>query len=139
MSVLLIGVTHRDLPLEVFERFGVTADDTPKLLAALTGRDPVSEAVVLATCNRTEIYVKAERFHGAFEDLRDLLVEHPDPQFAAEELVRAAVEAGGRDNVVVVVVVVVVDLDTDIGDDLSVTSPRDEADTAPRAPLSEKE
>ena len=62
MSVLLIGVTHRDLPLEVFERFAVTADDTPKLLAALTARDHVSEAVVLATCNRTEIYVKAERF-----------------------------------------------------------------------------
>ena len=67
--------------------------------------------------------------------LRDLLVEHPDTQVAAEELVRAAVEAGGRDNVTVVVV----DLDADIGDDLSVTSPRDEADTAPRALLSEKE
>ena len=78
MSVLLIGVTHRDLPLEVFERFAVTADDTPKLLAALTARDHVSEAVVLATCNRTEIYVKAERFHGAFEDLRDLLVDLSD-------------------------------------------------------------
>lgn len=78
MSVLLIGVTHRDLPLEVFERFAVTAEDTPKLLATLTARDHVSEAVVLATCNRTEIYVKAERFHGAFEDLRDLLVELSD-------------------------------------------------------------
>ncbi|MEZ5372560.1 MAG: glutamyl-tRNA reductase [Microthrixaceae bacterium] len=78
MSVLLIGVTHRDLPLEVFERFAVTADDTPKLLATLCARDHVSEAVVLATCNRTEIYVKAERFHGAFEDLRDLLVELSD-------------------------------------------------------------
>jgi glutamyl-tRNA reductase len=76
--VLLIGVTHRDLPLEVFERFGVASEDTPKLLATLVGRDHVSEAVVLATCNRTEIYVKAERFHGAFEDLRDLLVEMSD-------------------------------------------------------------
>lgn len=38
----------------------------------------MSEAVVLATCNRTEIYVKAERFHGAFEDLRDLLVDLSD-------------------------------------------------------------
>lgn len=76
--MLLIGVTHRDLPLEVFERFAVTADDTPKLLTTLCSRDHVSEAVVLATCNRTEIYVKAERFHGAFEDLRDLLVELSD-------------------------------------------------------------
>ncbi len=67
--------------------------------------------------------------------LRDLLAEYPDPQVAAEELVRAAVEAGGRDNVTVVVV----NLDGDFGDDLSDTSPRAEADTAPRTSLNEKE
>lgn len=59
--------------------------------------------------------------------MREILQANPDPQVASEELVRAAVEAGGRDNVTVVVV----NLDGGGGDDLSETSPRAEA-TAPR-------
>lgn len=64
-------------------------------------------------------------------EITELLVDHTDPQAAAEALVRAAVEAGGRDNVTVVVV----DL-TDEGADSSqtATSPRMVADTAPRVP-----
>lgn len=70
------------------------------------------------------------------EGLSEILQQHPDPQIAAEELVRAAVEAGGRDNVTVIVI----NLDGDVGDDLSVTSPRQPGeDTAPRNQLSEKE
>lgn len=70
------------------------------------------------------------------ERVREILHQHPEPQIAAEELVRAAVEAGGRDNVTVVVV----NLDGAMGDDLSVTSPRaSDEDTAPRGQLSDKE
>ncbi len=67
------------------------------------------------------------------ERLGEILQENPDPQAASEELVRAAVEAGGRDNVTVVVV----SLDGDVGDDLSETSPRCWADTAPRGAAGE--
>ena len=38
------------------------------------------------------------------ERLHEILQANQDPQAAAEELVRAAVEAGGRDNVSVVVI-----------------------------------
>lgn len=70
------------------------------------------------------------------EQLREILQRTPDPQDAAEELVRAAVGAGGRDNVTVVVV----NLDGDVGDDLSVTSPRDcDENTAPRGRSNEEE
>jgi glutamyl-tRNA reductase len=31
--------------------------------------------VLLSTCNRTEVYVVAERFHGAWQDVRDFLSE----------------------------------------------------------------
>ena len=69
------------------------------------------------------------------ERLREILQQCPDPQVAAEELVRAAVEAGGRDNVTVVVV----NLDGDVGDDLSETSPRQPGDdTTPREIVSEE-
>lgn len=62
------------------------------------------------------------------DEVREILLANPDPQVASEELVRAAVEAGGRDNVTVVVV----NLDGDVGDDTSETSPRAESNTAPR-------
>ncbi len=38
----------------------------------------VTESVVVSTCNRVEIYVEAERFHGAVEEVSRLLAEHAD-------------------------------------------------------------
>ncbi|MCU0268528.1 MAG: glutamyl-tRNA reductase [Acidimicrobiales bacterium] len=75
MSVVVIGLNHRTVPLDLLER--VTVDDArlPKALHDVVGREHVSEAVVLSTCNRTEIYVMAERFHGAYADVRNFLSE----------------------------------------------------------------
>lgn len=71
--MIVVGVNHRTVPLELLERLAVPADRLPKALHDLVSRDDVSEAVVLSTCNRTEIYVQAERFHGAVGDVRDFL------------------------------------------------------------------
>jgi glutamyl-tRNA reductase len=75
VSVVVIGLNHRTVPLDLLER--VTVDDArlPKALHDVVGREHVSEAVVLSTCNRTEIYVMAERFHGAYADVRNFLSE----------------------------------------------------------------
>jgi glutamyl-tRNA reductase len=43
------------------------------VLGDLVGRDDVREAVVLSTCNRTEVYASVERFHPGVGDLRDAL------------------------------------------------------------------
>jgi len=49
----------------------ITGDRLPKLLHALDGAEDVSEVVVLATCNRTEVFLVAERFHSAYSQVRD--------------------------------------------------------------------
>ena len=78
MSILVIGVNHRSGPLALLERVTIAPDHLAKAVAGLAQRDNVREAVVLSTCNRTEVYVVAELFHGAYGDVRDLLCELGD-------------------------------------------------------------
>ncbi len=75
MSVVVIGLNHRSTPLDLLERMTIGDAALPKALHDLISRSDVSEAVVLSTCNRTEVYAVAERFHGAFQDIRDFLAE----------------------------------------------------------------
>jgi len=71
VSVVVVGANHRTASLDLLERMVVSGDRLPKLLHDLDGGDDVSEVVVLATCNRTEVYLVAERFHGAYSQVRD--------------------------------------------------------------------
>jgi glutamyl-tRNA reductase len=75
VSVVVIGLNHRTASLDLLERMTVDAARLPKALHDLAGRANLSEAVVLSTCNRTEVYAVAERFHGGFHDVRDFLAE----------------------------------------------------------------
>ena len=75
MSVVVIGLNHRTVPLDLLERLTIDDSRLPKALHDVVSRDHVSEAVVLSTCNRTEVYVVAEKFHAAYADLRNFLSE----------------------------------------------------------------
>ena len=75
MSVVVIGLNHRTAPLDLLERLTVDDAHLGKALGDVAGREHVSEAVILSTCNRTEIYVVAEKFHGAYRDVRDVLAD----------------------------------------------------------------
>jgi len=75
VSLVVVGLNHRTVPLSLLER--VTVDDArlPKALHDVMSNEHVSEAVVLSTCNRTEVYVVAEKFHPAVGDLRNFFAE----------------------------------------------------------------
>jgi len=73
MSIVVIGVNHRTAPLAVLERLAIAPDHLAKAIVGLVRRDNVREVAVLATCGRTEVYVIAERFHGAYADVTDFL------------------------------------------------------------------
>ena len=75
MSIVVIGVSHRTGTLPLLERLAIRPDQQGKAIAGLVTRHNISEAVVLSTCNRTEIYAVAERFHGAYADIRDFLCD----------------------------------------------------------------
>jgi glutamyl-tRNA reductase len=84
VSVVVIGLNHRTVPIELLERFAVSADALGKALHDLCGRSNIAEAVVLSTCNRTEVYAVADRFHPAYGDIRDFLCDLS--QLAPEDL-----------------------------------------------------
>lgn len=75
MSVLVVGLSHKTGPVDVLERVALDADGARKLTADLLDTEHVSEAVVLSTCNRVEVYVEVDRFHGSVEDVSRLLAE----------------------------------------------------------------
>jgi glutamyl-tRNA reductase len=76
MSILVVGVSHKTAPVALLERLALDGDGVHKLLADAASCDHVSEAAVLATCNRLEVYSEVDRFHGSVEELSRLLVAH---------------------------------------------------------------
>jgi glutamyl-tRNA reductase len=75
VSVVVVGLNHRTVPLELLERMNVSPARLPKVLGDLAGREHISEVVVLSTCHRTEVYAVAERYHGAVQDIRNAFSE----------------------------------------------------------------
>jgi len=75
VSIVVVGLNHKNVPLEILERMTIQKTDLPKALADLTSREHVTEAVVLSTCNRIEVYAFAEKFHGGYEDIRNFFAE----------------------------------------------------------------
>lgn len=75
MSVLVVGISHNSAPMSLLERVALDDDGVQKLVSDAASCDHVTEATVIATCNRLEIYTEVERFHGSVEQLSRLLVE----------------------------------------------------------------
>ena len=69
MAVVAVGINERDVSLDVFEQSAVSERDLPKALQVLCDSEHVSEAVVLSTCLRTEVYAVVERFHDGLADI----------------------------------------------------------------------
>lgn len=91
MSFVVLGLNQRNVHLDVLERAALPGDRLRKALHDLVARPNVNEVVVLATCNRTEVYVAADRFHGAHADLLAFFAELTglEPALAGEHLFAA--------------------------------------------------
>ncbi|NYG58888.1 glutamyl-tRNA reductase [Nocardioides daedukensis] len=86
MSILVVGISHRTAPVEVLEQLSLEPSGVDKLIADVTSCEHVTEAAVLATCNRLEIYAEVDRFHGSVEELSRLLCERGSEFSLADNL-----------------------------------------------------
>jgi glutamyl-tRNA reductase len=76
MSLLVVGLSHRSAPVSVLERATLHADAQVKLLQDTVAAEPATEAAVLATCNRIELYADVDKFHAGVAELSTLLAQH---------------------------------------------------------------
>lgn len=65
MSFLAFGINHRTASVELRERVAFDPNKLAQALASLRQHTGIDEAVVLSTCNRTEIYGYAEQLGDA--------------------------------------------------------------------------
>src|SRR3990167_7587623 len=61
--MLAFGINHHTAPLVIREKLVFQADELPGALRALAEKTPGAEAVILSTCNRTEIYTTHTDHH----------------------------------------------------------------------------
>ncbi|MGW4370428.1 glutamyl-tRNA reductase [Nocardia takedensis] len=112
MSVLLVGISHRSAPVSILEKVAITDTDRPKLIDRMLTSSHVSEAMIVSTCNRVEVYAVVDAFHGGLAEVGELLTRHsglPLPDLTKHAYVRyseAAAEhlfavASGLDSMVV--------------------------------------
>ena len=73
MSVVVVGLNHRTVPLSTLELVAVPEARLPKALHDLVASENLTEVVVVSTCQRTEIYATANRYHPAVAEIRNFM------------------------------------------------------------------
>lgn len=112
MHILAVGLNYRTAPVAVRERFAVAEAEMPEALGRLKATKSILECVIVATCNRTEIYAVVDRhnvcgyhirsfmeqwFGAPIQDFHSHLYIHEDDK-AIEHLFRVT---SGLDSMVV--------------------------------------
>ncbi len=75
MSILVVSVSHRSTSVAHLADLALDPAGSTKLADQLVASEHIEEAVVLSTCNRTELYASVSRFHGALDDATSALAD----------------------------------------------------------------
>ncbi|NUS72209.1 MAG: glutamyl-tRNA reductase [Corynebacteriales bacterium] len=73
MNLLVVGASHQTASIDLLEQASINAHDAPLVLATLLESEFITEAVVVSTCNRVEVYASVTAFHGALADIGAVL------------------------------------------------------------------
>lgn len=84
MQLIVLGLNHKTAPVEIRERFNFSQDKTARVLRRLINNDNINEALLLSTCNRTEIYLVLEDPASGIAFIRTLLKHLSGEQYKAE-------------------------------------------------------
>ncbi|HFD80192.1 MAG TPA: glutamyl-tRNA reductase [Gammaproteobacteria bacterium] len=109
MSLIALGINHRTAPVELRERVAISSERMAEALRDLASLPGVSEAAILSTCNRTEVYCDLQdsephtvsRWLARFHQLEPELIHPHLYRYPDEEAVRHLLRvAGGLDSMI---------------------------------------
>jgi glutamyl-tRNA reductase len=107
MQLFAFGINHQTAPLEVREQVAFNAEGLPGALRHLVDHEPVREAAIISTCNRTEVYcntqepAKAVQWLAGYHQLKPSAVEPYVYTLPRERAVKHAFRvASGLDSMV---------------------------------------
>ncbi|MFT3791383.1 MAG: glutamyl-tRNA reductase [Rudaea sp.] len=74
MALIALGLNHLTAPLDLREKVAFAPEATPGALSDLARQPGINEAMILSTCNRTELYVETDV--GAESAVQRWLLDH---------------------------------------------------------------
>lgn len=96
MNLIVSGISHHTSPVELRERMAFPSDALPAALRRLKEHFPEGGALILSTCNRVEVYVRADGPREAvFATVRGFLSEWH--RLAEAEFIESLYEHEGRE------------------------------------------
>jgi glutamyl-tRNA reductase len=98
MSLVVVGLNHRTVPVELLERMAVAPDGLPKALADLRAASTSPRSCCSRRATAPRVYAHATLFHPAMQDVRDFLADTSgvDPDEFSDLLYAYSRRRGGR-------------------------------------------
>lgn len=76
MEIAVVGLSHKTAPVEIREKVAFASDMLHETARTVRGLSGITEAVILSTCNRVELYAATRRREDGVESLVRFMAEH---------------------------------------------------------------
>ena len=76
MNLIVVGLNHKSAPVEIREKLAFSDRHMEEALRRLVEYTHLSESVILSTCNRVEIYARAQHKERGIENIKNFLCDY---------------------------------------------------------------
>ena len=76
MNIAVVGLSHKTAPVEVREKLSIPESQLEGAIALLCSYPHITEAAILSTCNRLEIYIVTPETEQGIREVTQFLGEH---------------------------------------------------------------
>ena len=76
MNIVVVGLSHKTAVVEVREKVAFAPTQMEKPLRQLVELPDITEAVIVSTCNRVEIYVTTRDIAGGIARVKRFLADY---------------------------------------------------------------